>query len=382
MEEKIPEKKVKNNFLFGLLNVLIIFVVFWLTWYLFIDPTGPVKTYPNIAGAGMFWMIIVIVWFAFNGELYLFRNLKQPVKGIVLVLLTTLISIAIVWFLNVVYGSFNPAFSISRPPANFGAFVGALMVLIGFYAWPVQAVTWQHWPWSDIGVKQPFIGLIQFFVGFFIMILGYSFLVFPALATWQTADWYTQATPLFTVPSIVGRFYMVPLVHLTLANAFELWPWRLIKNRTVKAIVSFVGIMVISQIIFPLVLGLAKLLMGPTVVSFLTEQGMINLHAAELGVCILTWVVIWAILGNWPTKFKPAVNYLLRLLIGVVLGSLTYLVLNRWAAVNMLHEPAMGVPGLASYGGDPLTSVDWFLTIAFFYLVYFESWGLKRFRKN
>jgi len=110
MEEKIPEKKVKNNFLFGLLNVLIIFVVFWLTWYLFIDPTGPVKTYPNIAGAGMFWMIIVIVWFAFNGELYLFRNLKQPVKGIVLVLLTTLISIAIVWFLNVVYGSFNPAF--------------------------------------------------------------------------------------------------------------------------------------------------------------------------------------------------------------------------------------------------------------------------------
>lgn len=377
--------------LYGVLAPLLIFLVSWLTWYFVIDPTGPLAIYPHKAGGFIFWMIIGVVWFAFNGELYSFRNLSQPGKGIILVILTTALAVFLVWFLNVLWGSFDPAFSINRPPSNFGIFAGALMVLIGFYAWPVQALTWQHWPWSDSGMKQPYIGIAEFFVGFFITVLLYMFLIFPAVAMWQSPDWFHGAKPLFSVPTVVGWFYMVPVVHLIIAGLFERWPWRLMdKNRARMAIVSFFGVIALASLLYPIMLNIAKLLMGPVVAQLLSQHGMLNIEAAQLGVCFIIWIIIWPMIGrNWPTKFPMAVNYILRLLITFALGVIFYLFMNRWFGVTCFHEPSLATlygatlpAGYETYGGNPLLSMDWAIIIALYYLVYFDSWGLRRLRKG
>ena len=376
--------------LFGLFNVLIILLASWLTWYLLIDPTGPLGLYPNKAGGVMFWIIIGVVWFAFNGELYWFRNLSQPTKGIILVALTTALSVFIVWFLNVLWGSWSPVFSIDRPPSNFGAFAGALFVLPGFFVWPVLVLTWQHWPWSDSGMKQPYIGIVEFFVGFFITFFLFLFLVFPALAMWPSPDWFHGARPLFTIPTFVGWFYMVPVVHLIITGLFERWPWRLMdKNRARMAIVSFFGIVALASLLYPIMLNIAKLLMGPAIAELLSQQGMLNIEAAQLGVCFITWVIIWPIIGsNWPTKFPTAVNYIVRLLITFALGVIFYVFMNRWFGVILLHEPSLAIlygatlPGYETYGGNPLLSIDWVIVMALYYLVYFDSWGLRRLRQG
>ena len=386
MEQTAKAKPV----LFGVLNCLIILLVSWLTWYLVIDPTGPIALYPNKAGGLIFWIIIGVVWFAFNGELYPFRNLSQPKKGIVLVLLTTAVAVFVVWFLNVLWGSFSPVFSINRPPSNFGVFAGALFVLPGFYAWPVLVNTWQHWPWSDAGLKQPHIGIAEFFVGFFITVFLYMFLIFPALGMWQSPDWFHGAAPLFSVPTFVGWFYMVPVVHLITSGLFERWPWRLMdKNRGRMAMVSFFGIIGIATLLYPVMLSIAKLLMGPSVAELLSQNGMLNIEAAQLGVCVITWVIIWPIIGgNWPTKLPTAANYIVRLVITFALGVAFYLFVNRWFGVTFLHEPSLAIQygatlpaGYGTYGGNPLLSIDWIIVVALYYLVYFDSWGLRRLRK-
>jgi len=375
--------------LYGVLAPLIILLVSWLTWYLIIDPTGPIALYPNKAGGFIFWMIIGVVWFAFNGELYWFRKLSQPVKGIILVVLTAALAVFILLLLNVLWGYWSPVFSINRPPSNFGVFAGALFVLPGFYAWPVLAVTWQHWPWSDGGMKQPYIGIAEFFVGFFITVFLYMFLIYPGLALWQSPDWFHGAAPLFSVPTFVGWFYCVPVVHLIISGLFERWPWRLMdKNRGRMAMVSFFGVIGIASLLYPIMLSLAKLLLGPVVVGVLTENGMINIWSAELGVCVITWVIMWPMLGNWPTKFPKAANYIVRLLICFVLGVIFFLFVNRWFGVAVLHEPNLATAygatlpaGYETYGGDPLLSIDWIIIIMLYYLVYFDAWGLRRFRK-
>ena len=51
--------------LFGVFNVLIILLASWLTWYLLIDPTGPLGLYPNKAAGVMFldhyWSSVVCI---------------------------------------------------------------------------------------------------------------------------------------------------------------------------------------------------------------------------------------------------------------------------------------------------------------------------------
>lgn len=69
-----------------------------------------------------------------------------------------------VWFICRVWGAYDPTFSWSAEN-NMGKLAAEMIVLIGFSMYGALVVGWQHYPLVDLGLKQPFIDLIEFFLG-------------------------------------------------------------------------------------------------------------------------------------------------------------------------------------------------------------------------
>ncbi len=106
----------------------------------------------------LFWAILAVVWVGFNLEFHGFDNLRQPIRGIVLILLTIAISVAITFALSYGWGHFDVSFAANREQGN-GYLTGALFVLFGFFTYVMAVVNWGHWPWTKLTTKQPWIGI-------------------------------------------------------------------------------------------------------------------------------------------------------------------------------------------------------------------------------
>jgi len=77
-----------------------------------------------------------------------------------------------------------------------------MVVLFGFYAYGVLATSMAHWPWKNLGLQQPAVGVIEFFVGTVITMILYMLFMYPALAPWTVPD-----KTLMPLPNAVGWFY-------------------------------------------------------------------------------------------------------------------------------------------------------------------------------
>lgn len=190
--------------MFSLMNLLVILVGSYLIWEIFADPSQAMwKLYPQPFGVVLFWSILFVVFFAFLGQLWGLA-LPQPVSGLVWIALTTVLAVIAPAVVLHGYGSIDPAFDISKG----GYTATAMIVLIGFYTWGILGTGMGHWPWVDLGLKQPWVGIAGFLLGFVLTFFGYIILIYPSLASWTAPD--RTILPLTTV---IGWFYCVILAH-------------------------------------------------------------------------------------------------------------------------------------------------------------------------
>ena len=368
--EKRPFGLQLGPTLFSLVSLLIILAGSYLVWAVFGDPHLAVwKLYPQPFGVVLFWSILFTVYFGFMGQLWGLSHLKQPLQGLVWVLLTTVLAVVTVVALLYGYGSLDPAFDLAKG----GYTSAAMIVLIGFYTWGILGTGMAHWPWVDLGLKQPWVGIAEFFVGFFLTFLGYIVLIYPNLASWASPE--RTVLPLTTV---IGWFYCVIVSWLTTFLIFENWPWTAFGSRGNTAVASVVGNFILGTAIYFVFLYLLK--------GFLVPQeaqaklgGAINLWPAQLGVCVSFWLIAWAnVAGNVPTHLRSFANKVTRFIITYGLAFVTFVVYTRWFAIGVLHEAEIS-PG---FGGDPLTWADLMIYVMLIYVIYFGSYGLTKRAQN
>lgn len=362
---------VLNPWAFGAANLMITLCISFLLWYLLIDPkVSLTKLYPQPFGLFLFWSILAAVFLAFCWEMWPLNKLTQPLKGIVSLLVGSAIALIAILLIGFGYGSMDTAFTLRGGISAPGYTASGMIVLIGFYMWGMLGGNWGHWPWSDLKLEQPVVGLAEFMFGLSLTLIAYLVLIYPNVAVWATQD--NVVLPLTIV---VGWYYSVIVSCFMTANILDNWPWvSLFHSRWSQAIGSFFGNFILGTGIYWFFLFLLKTWLIPAQVQIKLGDG-INSWPAQLGVTFVFWVLVWALMfGNYPNTGRPARDRTVRFVITFVLTLVTFVLYTQWFAVGVLHEPAVS----GSFGGDALAFMDWLIYVMLIYVVYFESWGLKR----
>lgn len=364
LETAPPPFKARSRPPYGLANLGVVVVLALGSWYLLADPIlSPWKLYPLPFNAALFWAILFVVYIGFNTEFWGIDRIRQPLRGFVIICATTVFAVLVTWLLANVLGHFYPAFAGTRD-GGLGYFAGALFVLFGFATWVMVVLNWMHWPWPQLGMKQPLIGLCE--IAFMMVPTLALYLVFGLPSVSGSA-----ATPLMSVDTVLGWFYSIVVAVILTGQTLDNWPWRLFGGGGRTALASLIGNVLVGTAIYFLMVQLAKALIGSATVDEL--GGAINQYPAQIGVCWAFWMIFWAnAFGNMPTRFGVATNLTIRALVTFALGIATFLGYYYFAAEHILHEPVVA----GALHGNALGFIDWLVLWTLFYVVGFQSFGL------
>lgn len=262
------------------------------------------------------------------------------------------------------YGTLDPVFS----AAGTGYDAAGLIVLIGFYGFGILATGMAGGPWSGSDLSPAVNGLAQLASGCCLTALGYFLLIYPNLST---------AAPhaiLLPLPVAIGWFYSVILAWLATFLILDNWPWNMLGRKSHVALAALIGNFLLGTAIYVVHLALLRWILIPS--DAIAKIGAaLPLWPAQLGVWIVFWLIFWPnVAGNWPNRFGPGTNRVIRAVLCWSLGLISFAVYTRWFASAVLHEAEI-VPG---FGGDPLTWVDLLNYVMLIYAVYFEFYGISK----
>ncbi|WP_232374871.1 hypothetical protein [Mycolicibacterium mengxianglii] len=360
------EQQSSRWVLFGLANLAVVLALSVAGWYLIADPVlSPWDLYPMPFNAALFWAILFVVFIGFNAEFAGFNRLGQPWRGLAITGGTAVFAVLVTLLLAAGLGKVDLDFAPERD-GGLGYFTGALFVLFGFGTFVISVLNWQHWPWPQLGLKQPAVGLAEIAAVAGPTMLLYFVLGMPAVTS-------SEAHPVMALDTVMGWFYSVIVSVILTGQTLDNWPWRLAGSPARVALVSTVGNVLVGTIFYFIAKQLVEILLGPDTTSDL--GGVINQFPAQIGVCWVFWMILWAnAFGNRPTGLGAAANYTIRVALTLVLAVITFVFYYRFAAENILHEPAVA----SGIGGNALGFVDWMVLMTLLYVVGFESLGLRR----
>ncbi|WP_231645293.1 hypothetical protein [Mycolicibacterium mengxianglii] len=360
------EQQSSRWVLFGLANLAVVLALSVAGWYLIADPVlSPWDLYPMPFNAALFWAILFVVFIGFNAEFAGFNRLGQPWRGLAITGGTAVFAVLVTLLLAAGLGKVDLDFAPERD-GGLGYFTGALFVLFGFGTFVISVLNWQHWPWPQLGLKQPAVGLAEIAAVAGPTMLLYFVLGMPAVTS-------SEAHPVMALDTVMGWFYSVIVSVILTGQTLDNWPWRLAGSPARVALVSTVGNVLVGTIFYFIAKQLVEILLGPDTTSDL--GGVINQFPAQIGVCWVFWMILWAnAFGNRPTGLGAAANYTIRVALTLVLAVITFVFYYRFAAENILHEPAIA----SGIGGNALGFIDWMVLMTLLYVVGFESLGLRR----
>jgi amino acid transporter, AAT family len=351
---------------FGLANLLVVIVGSVATWYLLADPElSPWNFYPHPFNAALFWAILFVVFIGFNAEFAGFNRLAQPWRGLAITAATAVFGVTVTWVLAEGLGRIDPDFAADRD-GGLGYFTGALFVLFGFGTFVMAVLNWQHWPWPQLGLKQPAVGLAEIAAVAGPTMLLYFVIGLPSVSLAGT-------DPLMSVDTVLGWFYSVIVAVILTGQTLDNWPWRRVGGPARVALVSTIGNIVLGTVLYFAALPLIDALLGSVTTGALGD--VVHQYPAQLGVCWAFWMIFWAnAFGNRPTGLGTAANLVVRVVVTFSLAVATFIFYYRFAAEHILNEPAAG-PGIS---GNALGFIDWMVLWTLLYVVGFESLGLRR----
>lgn len=350
----------------GLANLAVVVVLSLVSWWLVVDPEwSSFGLYPQPFTATLFWVILYVIFLGFCLEFVGFERLRQPWRGIAVVVASIVLGVATTIVIAYGYGTFDPAFAAQRE-GGAGYQTASLFVLFGFLFFVMVVVNWDHWPWKQLGLRQPWVGIGDIVLMLLPTSILYAFFVMPTSASW--AD---PGTQIMSISTVIGYFYSIIVSILITGLMLENWPWRLAGRGGRVALAATVGNLVVGTVLYFALKSLAELLAGPEAVAQLGSS--VGVLAAQLGVCWAFWMIMWANgFGNHPVKGSLARRGVVRIVVTLALGISTYLLYFLVIAGGLLHEPVLA----GALHGNALGFMDWAIMWTLFYVVCCGSFGL------
>jgi hypothetical protein len=300
-----------------------------------------------------FQVMLVVIWGATPPFA---AGLKQPVKGVVLLLVTAIVAAIIAPIALAAAGE-----GVS-PPGPIPSHFVILVVPTTFYL----SIIWGGWPFTSLFKNKMVAGAMLLLASY---VLTYViFRVFFDYSFMQGAPVYLQSAPQGMYNAVVALvFYVTALAVMFLVLCFDLWPFTLSPGimkqpvlGLVWTIVIFLGAAIAVQI------GVVSMGLEPLV--FFTRSTVPFIF----GSIIVLNMLQNSLFGKMTQPVKGVLNTVAAVIIGVALANL-YGVL-----APMVTGPLMSGPPGFDYEvwlANALLSVTFPFLI--FHAVYFDYWPLK-----
>ncbi|MFX0062360.1 MAG: hypothetical protein ACFFC7_09255 [Candidatus Hermodarchaeota archaeon] len=319
----------------GIVALIVVLVISLVTWWLLFDPRifklMPISFAALLGGFGLIGVLWAI-WF----ENWPYYNLRDPWKaGLVGTLINLVIAIVFTFLLTPIFTTiyvvgFLGVGDTTIANSMGAAIFGALSASVFSFATLWVAGT-MYWPWFD--EKQPKRGILVWIVGTIVTLIVWIF--FFVLGANPAA---TSTVDVVTAWYGTGMAWSQWLIFFSLLTlmAFEYWPWSKLAPKQPKiGILAFIGCTILgflASIIFVFVAAFAfdplfQLLgsVPPAPVGSLertTSWGVMSIAFADF--LIAAVVVVALFFDNWPKQYTQGKNFIIRLLIALVLGTVAF----------------------------------------------------------
>lgn len=383
----------------GLVNLILAVLVFWVFWWVFMDPRGILRWYtPQYGYMYIRWMLIIAIWQAYIFNFWPFnrsflQNTHPLAKGTVLVLINFAVLAILVWgFFYNLMGRFAMPYFSTNELAKLGMtpFFGreysslAILMMAAIASWlsPTWPVCFENYPWQKL--RQPALGFTVWVWTFFLTTYLFLFLMHPHYGIlfypWQKFVaafpwWYKYAHTLHGNFN-VGWVMCATVSIWLLETIFDRYPFVLIKNQPWRGIIGFLGVLLFAIVMFTTFYFLQEVAWGPAVEGGkrAVAPDWRYLHCGELAVMLL--VVALALtfyFDNWPRQFSPAVNIAIRCLI-VLVGTIIFHQLYY-----KFSPPLLGTqPGYSHPQQFPMAPVILLINMMLYHNWFMDLWPGKK----
>ena len=402
-----PDSVKGFNYLYGLINLAVIFCIVWVLWFVFMHADGVMKLYTPMYGFSLVAILLasvillgrVLGWPSDPEQaLPAGRAIGQGILGVVL-------SLAIMYVIYY-WGSGCSSASLAWP-------ISALMALVaggGTGAEPWNAREWSstailyfgtaflwwalvwnlgfgRWPWQND--SRWVVGWSRLFVVSFFSIVTFAVLFHPHVCMlFPEAQKMAGAKPWWEVwASTNSAFFSLGVVLCTLfwvvfSDLFwEGRPWSWLERggeaNLAKGIITVLGTLFLGLVLVYILTAIFNAIwMEPYQGGQYTDgPDWRFIHMGEVsGFCVL-FAFIWKYyFNNWPNGLPLLLRAIIRSLIGVAGGMLIY-----WFYYSPLAVVVLGkVPGRAQPDDQPLVWTLLFLAVLLMQVQFFHNWPLRR----
>jgi amino acid transporter, AAT family len=337
----------------AIVALVLTLVVFYITWWIFQDPRGPLRMYtPYVGYMYTRWWLIMLIWMVYIFNYWPFKRswLEKGhplLKGAVL----TAISVVILWVLikgffetllgNLGLAYFNPGQLLKLPGVTeffaieYAALACLMFAAIASWLSPAWVVACEEAPWQ--GMKQPGKGISILVMTFFLSTLVYFMTMHSHMGIlyypWQ---YFTSIAPPYWerfADTVSGNFHVSWIMCCTVTvwlteTIWERFPFKLIKTDWRRRLVAFFGIIAIAWAMHFFLYFAQELTWGEAIRG--TRRDFAPdwrwLHVGEMAVFFLVPALFLNFYcNNWPKRYSLPTNVLVRTVITLAAAILLYI---------------------------------------------------------
>jgi AAT family amino acid transporter len=396
----------KFNYLFGLLNFVVVFGIVWLLWYIFMNPNTVLKLYTPMYGfALLVVMLSAIVLMTNVADYYPFARPTPDgnrlgsgiLLTIVAFLLMLFIHYVVFWYFLGKFGIayFSPDSIVASGGTGAEPFVArenaSTAIIYYFTAFLWVALFWNlgfgRWPWQ--GTDRGTLAFSRLFTILFFATIIYillfhphvCYLFYPAQDKAGVTPWWVDFVQ--TGSAFFGLGLALCSLFWIVASEvlWEGYPWQLMNKNGegsfLKGVVVFAATLAMGAISQWVLLRIFNSVWGESFMGGQYTDGpdFRLIHAGEVsGFFVLSAFILKTYFNNFPNITGIWLRAIIRTMIVMAGGLLLYGFYYSPLATFFLAK----VPGFAQPGDTPLVFTLLFLSVILIQKDFFLSWPLPR----
>ncbi|MFO7667698.1 MAG: hypothetical protein R6V76_13835 [Desulfobacterales bacterium] len=404
--EKIKNVDKKFNYLLGLLNIVVVFGIVWVLWYIFMNPSAVLKLYTPMYGfALVVTLVAAILIIADIADFYPFpaRNTSQSLVGRGVFLTVTAVVLMLLIFYVVFWGFigkfgvayFSPQSIIASGGIGAEFFVArenactAIVYFLTAFIW--MTLFWRsgfgNWPWQ--GAERGTAAWSRFFAVFFFSTIIFSILFhphvcslfYPAQTKAGVAPWWDEFAGTGSAFFSLGLVLCIIFWLISFDFLWEGQPFKQIgregDGNFWKGIVVFIASVLLGILLVYILTRIMNSIWNEPFVGGQYTDGpdFRYIHTGEIaGFFILAAFILKYYFNNFPNVGGIWVRGVVRTVIAIAGGMLFYAFYYSSLATLVLAK----VPGFAQPGDTPLVWIFLFLSVIIIQMDFFEGWPLSR----